>query len=354
MPRTEMDSSNRILPVELIFNPNWWYQNYGIAFDEAFYFDLDARIENDRLMRRVMRERFGLGETDPQPRPIVGSMYVAGGFVMPALFGVDIRFSKNEAPWPVALDADDQAIFNLKVPDIQTTWPMASWIADMDVLSDKWGHVVGDFDTDGILNTALQIRGQRLFLDFVDNPKLVHHLFSVVAETCVAVVSYVKSRTGTCAIATNRSILNVDRRIYLHSNCSVQMISPEVYRAYLLPYEKYLAERLQPYGIHHCGKNLDRFAEVYSLIPLMFLDVGWGSKVAACRKAFPDAFLNLRLSPVRLLQQSAENIREDVEQLLHAAGPLDRTGLCCINMDHHTPDENINVVLTVANHWGKN
>lgn len=53
-------------------------------------------------MRRVMYERFGLGEPSPQSRPIIGSAHVAGGFVIPALFGVEARFRAAEAPWAIA------------------------------------------------------------------------------------------------------------------------------------------------------------------------------------------------------------------------------------------------------------
>ena len=96
----------------------------------------------------------------------------------------------------------------------------------MEALEEKYGRVLGDFDTDGILNTALHIRGQQLYMDFYENPALVHHLFTIIAQTHVEIANFMRSRTGTCAVATNRSILNVDSHIYLHSNCSVQMVSP--------------------------------------------------------------------------------------------------------------------------------
>ena len=339
------------IPVELIFNPNWWYHHYGISFDESFYFDRGVRIRNDLSMRRAMYERFGLGEPDPQPRPILGSMHVAGGFVMPALFGVKVRFAENEAPWPIPSVLSDEDILALEVPDIETTWPMDVLISDMDALDDAYGYVVGDFDTDGILNTALQIRGQQLFVDFFEDPDLVHRLFAVLADAYVLVADYVRSRTGTCAAATNRSILHVNPEIYLHSNCAVQMISPATYEEFLLPYELYLADRLQPYGIHHCGNNLHVFADVYSSVPAVFFDVGWESDVGRCREVFPNAFLNLRLSPVRMLQQTADEIRKDTERLLLAAGSPERVGICCINMDHGTPDENVLAMLEVVENF---
>jgi hypothetical protein len=333
------------IPVAFIFNPNWWFRNYRVSFDLPFYLDKDTRIQNDVAMRRAMYQRFGLGEPDPQPRPIIGSMHVAGGFVLPALFGAEIRFAKDEAPWPVPLNLSADDILALRVPDIETTWPMDRLIADMDRLEDEFGYVVGDFDTDGILNTALVLRGQQLFVDLLDSPKLAHHLFSILAETHVRVARYMRSRTGTCAVATNRSILNVNPAIYLHSNCSVQMISPALYRQFLLPYELYLAERLQPYGIHHCGDNLHLFADAYAQVPSGFYDVGWGSDVPRCRAALPEAFLNLRLSPVRMLQVTSDQIRQDVEQLLASASSGENVGICCINMDYGTPDANMLAVL---------
>ncbi len=110
-----------------------------------------------------------------------------------------------------------------------------------------------------------------------------------------------------------------------------------------------LAWELAPYGIHHCGNNLHLFAKSYATLPsLVFVDVGWGSDVAKCRKELPDAFLNLRLSPVRMLQQSAQEIRQDTERLLAAHGSARNVGVCCINMDYRTPDENVRAMMEKA------
>jgi hypothetical protein len=337
-----------MIPAEIIFNPAWWYGNYGISFEQPFYFDAAKRIEHDIAMRRVMYERFALGEPDPQPRPIIGSMHVAGGFVVPALFGVEVRFAADQAPWPVARCMGREEALALTVPDFENAWPMKQLITGMDALEKKYGYLVGDLDLDGVLNTALQLRGEQFFVDLAEDPELVEHVCGVVAETQVRVAEYVRRRTGSNSISVNRSIINVDPRIFLHGNCTVQMISPGTYRRSLLKWEQYLAERLAPYGIHHCGNNLQRFAQDYASTRLVFADVGWGSDAAAVSAALPDTFLNLRMSPVRMLQCEAKEIREDAEQLLDACGRQEKVGLCCINMDHGTPDENVLAMLDVA------
>lgn len=332
-------------PVEVVFNPNWWFRNYGIPFDHSFYFDRHTRIENDRRMRQALFERFGIGEPDPGPRPVIGSLHVAGGFTVPALLGVEIKFSENQAPWNVPANLDREEIFRLKVPELETTWPMRELIAEMDALEKEFGSVAGDLNTGGLINTALELRGQQLFLDLLEDPELVSHLFGVIAETQALVVRCVQQRTGTSSIAVNRSIVNVDPAIYIHSNCSVQMISPALYETALFPHERRLSEELRPFGIHHCGSNLQLYAETYARLPLTFCDVGWGSDVAQCSRVLPDTFLNLRLSPVRMLQLPQEEIRRDIESLLSAAGRTEKVGLCCINMDYGTPDENVTELL---------
>jgi hypothetical protein len=337
-----------VIPVELVFNPNWWFRNYGISFDRPFYFDPRARIENDVRMRRALYERFGLGEKDPQPRPVAGSEHVAGGFVIPALMGVEIRFSDNQAPWNIPANLGREEILALRVPDIESTWPMSEWIPQMDALEKEFGFLTGDFNTGGVINTALELRGQQLFLDMLEDPELTSHLFRVVAETTVKVAAYVRRRTGSCSVAVNRSIVNVDRTLFLGSNCSVQMISPRLYDATLAEWERWLAASLQPYGIHHCGNNLHRYAEIYRTTGAVFYDVGWESDVARCAALLPGAFLNLRLSPVRMLQCTAGEIRRDVESLLAAAGRAEKVGLCAINMDYGTPDENVFTVFDAA------
>ena len=337
------------IPVAFIFNPNWWCRNYGISFDRSFYLDPERRIADDVTMRRALHERFGLGEPDPQPRPILGSRHVAGGFVTPALFGVEIRFAADQAPWSIPLELSADQIRALAPPDIATTWPMDEIVRQADTLEERFGFVMGDWNHGGLINTAMELRGNTLFTDFTDDPGLVHHLMSVLTETQIRVAGFFKSRSGTNSVAVNRGIVNVDPAIYVQGNCSVQMISPRHYETFFLPYEMRLAKELAPYGIHHCGDNLHLFAKSYSKLPLRFLDVGWGSDVARCRAALPDVFFNIRLSPVRMLSEVRESVRGDVLRLLESGYAPGKTGVCCINMDYGTPDENVRTVLeTVA------
>lgn len=346
-------TANEFLPVELVFNPNWWHHTAGISFNRDFYLDAATRIAHDVTMRRVLYERFGeigLGEPAPQPRPVIGSLHVAGGFVIPALLGAEIVFEPDAAPQPRPLDLALEQIVAFEKPDFRARWPMQQLIADMDALEAEYGYLVGDLNTDGLLNAAYHLYGQRLFMDFYQAPDRVRRLLEIIGELIVEVALYVRERTGSCSISVNRMAGRVDPRLFLHANCSVQMISPASYRAIQLPTEQAMARRIQPYGIHHCGDNLHRIAPVYAETGAVYYEVGWGSDAAQCRAALPDAFLNLRLDPVRMLQCTPDEIAADTERLL-AAGPLEQAGVCCINMDHGTPDENIFAMFEVVRRY---
>jgi len=339
------------LPLELVFNPNWWHKTAGVRFDRGFYFDPQTRIDNDVRMRRVLYERYsalGLGEPDPQPRPVIGSLHVAGGFVIPALLGAEIRFEPDAAPQPLPLHLSVEQIERLEKPDFRHTWPMNEFIAQMDALEAEWGYLVGDFNTDGLLNAAYHLYGADLFADFYAAPQRAARLLALIGELIADVAETVRGRTGSCSIAVNRMAERFDRRLFIHANCSVPMVSARSYRAMQLPVEKQMAGRLQPFGIHHCGDILQRYAAAYAELAPAFVDVGWGSDVAACRRALPEAFFNLRLSPMRMLTCTPQEIAADTEALLQAAGPLELAGVCCINMDYGTPDENLMAMYAVV------
>jgi len=334
-----------MISVNVVFSPDWWNRRFGISFEEPFYLDLETRIANDLLMRRALYELFGIGTPDPKPRPVIGSRHIAGGFVMPALLSVHIRFEEGQVAWPVPRNLDRDSAMELRVPDVTNTWPMNALMAQMEMLELRFGHVTGDLNTGGLFNNAMELRGNDLFCDLKEDPELTDHLFAVIAETIVTVSRCIRRRTGTTSMAVNRSILSVDSSIHLTSNCSVSMIAPALYESRILPYEMQVAKELAPFGIHHCGGNLQKYADQYNQVDPKFLDVGFGSDLEKCSRLFPSAFLNLRMSPVHLLELSESQVYSEVWDALKACGRTAQVGVCCINMDGMTPDRNVTAMF---------
>jgi hypothetical protein len=215
----------------------------------------------------------------------------------------------------------------------------------MDALEEQFGCLEGDIPVHGIINAALEIRGQEFLIDLLENPVLVDHLGWLIARTSAAMASNLRRRTGSSSITINRIIAHIDPSIHIVPNCSLQMISPKTYEDRLLKFDQYLLQKLAPGGFHHCGNNAHLHAPVYAKANPVYLDVGWGSSVAEVRRALPGAWLSLRLSPVRLLTCCVQNVYEDVWRLLDSAGGAIRTAIVCVNIDYGTPDENVRAIF---------
>jgi hypothetical protein len=343
------------LPVEVVFHASWWHRHYGFTFDEGFFFDPDLRVESERQMREILHERFGdlgLGEPDAKPRPVIGPVNLAAGFLPSAVLGCEVKYVDDATLEVLPAHLTDEQVMALTVPDLETNPAFRKLIALMDALEARFGRLEGDVNWEGVQNVALNLRGPELFLDYYDNPALARRLLDVAAGTISAMAQYVRRRTGTNSISVNRIVGPVDPRISLHSNCTVTMVSAAIYREFLLDYDRRLAADLWPYGIHYCGKDMHKVREEFARVDgTELFDVGWGSDVAACRASLPNAVFSLRLNPVRVASLSREEVVADVEGLLRAAGPLERAAVCCINMDDKTPDENVRAIFQTVERY---
>lgn len=346
------------LPVDVVFHPNWWHKNYGLAFDLDFYYEPGRRVWQEQRMRQLLYDRFGdvgLGQKDAPRRPIVGPILMGSGYIVQEILGCEVNYQEDGNPWVIPLALDEAATWALQVPeDIDNTPSMRRLLALMDSLEAEFGYLQGDVPLHSIVNVAIDVRGQEYFIDLIQKPELAAHLHSVIARTIYEVGWRVKARTGHVAISINRTIASFDPTIFTIPNCSLQMISPKMYNQQLLEYDAWLGQQLPPLGFHHCGNNAHDFAPYYAQVGAVYLDVGWGSNIASCRAALPEAWLGLRLNPVRMLTASVEQAVADTEKVLEEHGrPWEKVGVCCINMDYGTPDEAIRAMFnTVARYRG--
>ena len=345
-------SPKQFLPVEIVFHASWWHRHYAFKFDEGFFFHPARRVEDERRMRLILHERFGdvgLGEASAAPRPVIGAVNLAAGFLASAALGCEIRYFEDASPEVVPANLSDEQALALEAPDLETNPAFGKLVRLMDALEKQYGRLEGDVNWEGVQNVALNLRGQQLLMDYYENPDLARRVLDVAEHTISAMAGYIRRRTGTNSLSVNRIVGPVNQRISLHSNCTVTMVSAATYREFLLGYDRKLAAELWPYGIHYCGPDMQKVRHEFAQVEgAELFDVGWGADVAACRQALPNAVFSLRLNPVRISSQSRQQVVEDVESVLRTAGPLEKAALCCINMDDKTPDENVRAIFETA------
>jgi len=213
-------------------------------------------------------------------------------------------------------------------------------------LKARHGYLLGDVNWTGVLNLALDVRGQELFLDMADAPEQIAAAFRNIAAVIERFVAGIAAETGSSSISVNRTVRHFRRPVYLHSECSNTMISAADYERFVLPVDVAWSGRHRPFGIHHCGRDSHRFAASYARVPhLDFLDVGWGGDVGQLRAHLPNTFLNIRLDPVGILRQTPDEIRATLFRLVGQSANPWLTGVCCINLDSTVTDAQIAAIF---------
>ena len=336
---------------DLTFHPGWWHKR-GFSFEERFFLDANYRIERDRDMRRVLYEEYGhigLGEKNPLPRPIMDSDLVAGEYLQAQLLGCEVSFFPDRLPYTYPMDISDEAILSLSPPDLSKgIWTM--YDRQLSVLHERFGYVESCIDLHGVQNLALAIRGIQLFEDYKESPEVARFVISIAYETIRSVARAILQYTRNIGIGVSAAIKLHDTEIYLTSNCSCDMISESDYRRFIIQQDKKLAQEFRPFGIHHCGKTMQRLAGVYAELEPDFIEVGAYSDIPATLSCFPETTrINLRFSPVELLRNTKYEVRQAVQAMKVQASGHANTTMSVVGVDSDTPCGNIEAFVDAAN-----
>lgn len=343
---------NKLLPVEIVLAPEWWHKHTGITFDRDFFFHPLKRVESEQKMEKILYEKwgqYGLGKDKDSSRPEIGAVHLAAGYFISEMLGCEVIYGGNHPPQVRCMDRDN-LVLN---PDSAFRSKTFSDFEKMaDVLKKKYGYLTGDINWGGILNIALDIRGQNLFLDMAMDPKGVYFFLNSIYKVVLKMTDWMDKETGTTSVSVNRTVRHFEKPVLLHSECSHTMISCEDYETHLMKYDILMGRGANPFGIHYCGNDPHRYAESFGKLPrLDFLDVGWGGDIKKLRMHLPNTFFNIRLSPVELIRQSEDEIQETVTRLINDSGNPYLTGICCINIDDKVSDSKIDAIFQTVKEY---
>jgi hypothetical protein len=347
-PRNPFIDSDPI-PVDIVFHPSWWNRHAGIAFDEDFFYHPLKRVESEQKMEKVLYDRFGefgLGSDRNKSLPQIGAVHNAAGYIISEMLGCKVEYREDSPPQVIAAGIEDLRISPSDAFKSQAFKKVQNL---MDSLKKRHGYLKGDINWGGVLNVALDLSGESIFTSLFMQPGEVKKQFGEISGVIEKFVKDISYETGSSSISVNRNVRNIQKPVFLHSECSHTMISAEQYEEFLLPIDIEWCKVYRPFGIHYCGKDPHRFAESFSKIKnLDFLDVGWGGDLKILRKHLPGTFLNIRLDAVNLNNYSESELGEIITGLVEDSENPYLTGLCCINMDHNVEDEKVKTIFRVA------
>jgi hypothetical protein len=323
------------LPIKgVVFNfmPSWWYRNYGIEYGERMIFDPDYRVETHRAMRRIMAERFGamhLGERDPQPCVTAPDWQNAS---TSAFAGCDVDYPKDN--YPIGRHLPEDKLDNLHVPrDLWSVFPYNETARQVAYLNRRFNtDAANAVPTRGILNEAVILRGDALFLDMFVNPdraqRVLDFSFNLMRRQ-------LETNGGGCTIC----------------NCTVPLIGPRSYDERIFDLDRGIAEQCGrqggPFGIHHCGR-FDEYATSYRRLSpaVAWVQIGHASDVRRVLELFPEAAGVDQLVEATLINSGTPaEVGARVDRILEATrGHWHRLSLSIADIDYGAPDENMAAV----------
>lgn len=332
---------------DITFHPSWWYKNADIHFTPDFFDEPEYRMDCDVKMRKTLYEHFGeygIGEKNPQKRPLIGSDLLAAGYLYSQIMGCDIVYNDDNSPQVVCMELDEDSIEDYEAPELETSKIWQTTQKQIDYLLDKYGHVETHINLMGIQNIAMDLMGQELMVSYYTAPEEVDELLQKITDLSINIGTRFKKLSNAVSGGVTAITNQVMPECYLTSNCSVEMISNDLYEKFLLKYDQQLADTFKCFGVHHCGQTMEHVALGYSkLNGLAFAEVGAGSDMSAVRKALPDVFLNARYSPAKLGANVSENdIWGEVETIVKAGdNPNHQISISCVGIDGNVSDEKI-------------
>lgn len=157
----------------------------------------------------------------------------------------------------------------------------------------------------------------------------------------------IKEKSNTLSCGVTSIMQQINPKMFVTSNCTVELVSQEIYEKHLLEWDKKLAKAFNSFGIHHCGQSAEHVAYGYKKVPnLSFLEVGAFSDIKKVSQIFPDISLNLRYSPVKLKEVTRKELKNNLLTMIKDGAPIERISVSCVGIDDTTPMHKVENFIT--------
>ncbi|GAB4312352.1 MAG: hypothetical protein Kow0069_13110 [Promethearchaeota archaeon] len=371
-----LDDLPLFVPASFSFASDWFHHHAGSTYEESLMRDPVARNAQSAREGRFVRRRYpelfrpasfdasagaeggtgagegGSGELADGDDARPGSASLGMGVVtLPTAFGARVRFQAHMDPQvlPVVPEGSDPASV-LRVPDMEEG---LRWVfEEIDALVDA-GYEKGRIampNLQGPLNVATVLVGDRRMLSLVARRKKADVVDRVLDVTTEAFVDATK--------ALRRALGRSTRGPFTVAGCTHYYLSPRSWTRFVLPRVRRMVEELGgPARLHHCGEANEQKVETYAQFPWASVELGFGSALRRARELFVSPRygplnLSCRVSPYRLLNQPAAQVRRDVEWILSEVrgGPAN---VSVVGVPLGTPDGNLRAMRAAVDAYNE-
>jgi len=338
--REAADGTESEMRVSLGFEPAWFCQRCGVLFTEKWHRNPYHRYRSLEIMKKEISSCFPSvpywNNDYKDDLATVSGCY--GAYVIPKAFGFSLSYLEDG--WPRIARQNKLTVAKIEKLDVEAilAGPFVEELFEqMEILESEWGKIHGYLNWQGVLNNAFHLRGQEIFLDLTDRPEFAHHFFSLICEVMIRLARMVQKRQRNSGFYLNH---------FSVSNCTLNMVSPEIYREFLLPCDKRIADSFERFGVHTCNWDVTPYLEELRKLPKVgFLDMGMMSEMAKAKAMFPEARRAVLYSPVKLEEAPLEEIEKDMEKIYRQLSPCD---IVMADITASTPDDRVNGLLRIC------
>ncbi|MHC2994995.1 MAG: hypothetical protein IBV53_05790 [Candidatus Atribacteria bacterium] len=339
--REVADGRESDMRVSLGFVPAWFHKRCGIDFSERWHKDPFYRHDSIVTMKKELCKAFPSvsywNEEYNDDLATISGCY--GAYVIPKVFEFPLIYEKDR--WPEIDKSKEKLsvkeIEKLDVDNILSSPFTEEIFHQMDIIEAEWGKIHGYLNWQGVLNNAFHLRGENIFIDFYDRPAFVHYFFSVISDVMIRLAQKVQKRQRESGFYVNH---------FCVSNCTVNMVSPKIYREFLFPYDKSIAESFERFGMHTCNWNVTPYlVEIRKLPKVGYLDMGIMSDMKKVKKMFPEARRAVMYSPIQLQEASLDEIKKDMKKIYDELSPCD---IVMADIQATTSDKRVNELLQIC------
>jgi hypothetical protein len=332
-PATRRPETGKLpyLRPEIGFTPNWYRKALGIDFGEKWHTNPAYRKQSLAEMRNEIDRSFPgtqIGKHENEKSDLLTGLF--GACSVAAIYGVPIRYESDQ--WPVSehVHISDEEMGNMQPPDLSVNPFFLKIMEQVDWITRNEGKVYGFMNWQGVLNNAQRIRGQELFMDFYLNPDGVKNLLGCVCTTMIDAAKILQQKQRESG---------VDFTFFTVSNCLVNMLSPELYNEFILPFDQKIAAAFETIGIHNCAWSATPYLGDYAKVPKIgYIDMGMDSDLETAKNMFPETRRAIMYTPMDVANKSSAEIKADFELIAEKYGPCD---IVAADIEYGTPDERV-------------
>lgn len=317
------------------FSSRWLAKNVGWTFKREIYEDPSKRVKLKKKYHEVLNEMFPeIYPTTPTKITII--LGGPGITTMSMLFGCEIKYNKEIEPWAIPIIPNKIEPLHLKMPNINDGF---LYLAEQfDKIREIYGRKVKIIEPDlqGPLNIAYELCGDKIFhyIGIKSKKHIGRHILKVVTDTYIEAHKWIR-----------RLLKKKARKAFIVSECTSYFISPQTFEEFNLIYDTQAAKELGPIFVHSCGETSNEKIDLFTKLPeFVGAELGFGTDLKYARTIFKNENSNpliyARIDPRRILNESFQQIREDVNWILKTAqgGPLT---ISCVGVPYGTPRKNI-------------